>query len=91
MLIMKQEQLYSKVYRKLDCGNMNEQSNVGYQDKLSYPGHTTSKDGQLLNDEHIAAICHAPSTCDATSFMSFLGLTVWYFKNSAFCFSFSRC
>lgn len=50
-----------------------------YQDKLTHLGHIISKDGLLPNNDHIAAICDAPTPSHA-ALRSFLGLTSWYSK-----------
>ena len=51
-----------------------------YQEKLTYLGHTITKDGLLPNDDYIVAIRDAPAPADATFLRSFLGLTSCYSK-----------
>lgn len=73
--------LKAVLYRLQEAGlRLNTEKCKFYQEKLTYLGHTITKDGLLPNDDHIVAIRDAPAPADATSLRSFLGLTLWYSK-----------
>ena len=73
--------LKAVLYRLQEAGlSLNTDKCKFYQDKLTYLGHSISKEGLLPNDDHIAAIRDAPSPSDPATLRSFLGLTLWYSK-----------
>ncbi len=59
---------------------LNEQKCKFRQEKLTFLGHTISKEGLMPDNSHLEAIRNAPPPLDASMLRSFLGLTAWYAK-----------
>lgn len=59
---------------------LNEQKCKFRQEKLTFLGHTISKEGLMPDNSHLEAIRNAPPPLDASTLRSFLGLTAWYAK-----------
>ncbi|KAI4890396.1 hypothetical protein NFI96_006743 [Prochilodus magdalenae] len=51
-----------------------------HQTKLHFLGHTLTAQGIQPDEEHLAAILHAPAPADAAKLRSFLGLLSWFNK-----------
>ncbi|KAI4894806.1 hypothetical protein NFI96_001731 [Prochilodus magdalenae] len=54
-----------------------------HQTKLRFLGHTLTAQGIQPDEEHLAAILHAPAPADAAKLRSFLGLLSWFNKIKA--------
>jgi len=61
------------------CGHKASLSKLQFvQDKVTFLGHVTSKDGRSLSPKRVAAVQNIPKPVTKKQLMSFLGLTSYY-------------